>query len=100
MAWPFVSVLQPSLDTGPGVTVPAVAAAVTLLPVWLLGAHFTNTGASARTVTVTTTLGAILCQLEIPPGAEQSYEWAFRPALGVKWSASGAGVIGQVWGYT
>lgn len=100
MAWPFTSVLQPNLDTGPGVAVPAVATAITGVQAWLLGAHFTNPSGTARTVTVTDTAGATLLQLEIPPGGEQPFEWPFRPALGVKWSASGVGLLGQIWGYT
>lgn len=100
MAWPFVSVLQPNLDTGPGSAVPTSATAVTAVQAWLLGAHFSNPTGTALTVTVTTTAGAKLLQLEIPPGGEQPFEWAFRPALGVKWSASGVGLLGQIWGYT
>ena|SRR5712691_1312584 len=99
MAWPFTSVNQPNLDTGPGVAVPTTSTAVTAAQAWLLGAHFTNPSAGVVTVTVTDTAGDILCQLEIPSLAEQPYEWPFRPTLGVKWSASVAGLIGQVWGY-
>jgi hypothetical protein len=99
MAWPFVSVLEPNLDTGPGVAVPAAPTAITAAQAWLLGAHFTNPAASAITITVTNTADGILLQLEIPPGGEQPFEWPFRPTLGVKWGASGAGLKGQIWGY-
>jgi hypothetical protein len=100
VAWPFASVLEPNLNTGPGVAVPTTPAAITAAPAWLVGAHFTNAGADSVTVTLTNTAGGILAQLQIPPGGEQPYEWPFRPTLGVKWSADLAGVVGQVWGYT
>lgn len=99
MAWPFSNVVAPNLDTTPGFAVPTSPTAITVLTAWLIGAHFTNNDASARTVTVTDTAGSLLCKLELPPGAEQPYEWAFRPVLGVKWSASGANVKGHIWGY-
>ena len=57
-------------------------------------ASFNNT-----IVTITDTAGAILDEIPIPAGAEQPYEWPFRPTLGVKWFANGADVTGQVWGY-
>jgi len=99
MSWPFTSVIAPNFDTGPGVAVPAAPAVVTAAAAWLLGAHFTNPSVAALIVTITDTAGGILAQLEIPPGGEQPYEWPFRPAAGVKWSASGVGVLGQIWGY-
>jgi hypothetical protein len=100
MAWPFTTVNAPNLDTGPGQAVPTSATAITGAAAWLLGAHFTNPSGSALTATVTDTAGEILLQLEIPPGGEQPFEWPFRPTTGVKWSASGAGLLGQIWGYT
>lgn len=99
MAWPFSSVVAPNFDSGAGVAVPTSLTALTASQVWLLGAHFTNTSGAPIIVTVTDAAGAILCQLELPAAAEQPYEWPFRPALGVKWSAASAGVTGQVWGY-
>jgi hypothetical protein len=99
MAWPFSHVDEPNLDTGPGVEVPEIAAAVTAAQAWLIGAHFSNPTAGAITVTLTNTAGDVLVALEIPPGGEQPYEWPFRPTLGVKWSADDAGLLGHVWGY-
>jgi hypothetical protein len=64
-----------------------------------LGTHFKNTSGVTVTVTVENTALANLVELEIPAGGEQPYEWPFRPALGVKWFASGAGVVGHLWGY-
>ena len=99
MAWPFSTPVAPNLDTGPGAAVPTSATSITTATAWLLGAHFTNTDAAERTVTMTNTAGAILAQLTLPPGAEMPYEWPFRPTVGVRWSASGTGVLGQAWGY-
>lgn len=99
MAWPFSSVGAPNLDTGPGVELPLVSTVVTASVAWLTGAHFTNKDAVSRTVTITDTAGNLLLELEIPSGAEQPFEWPFRPTTGVKWSASGANLKGHVWGY-
>jgi len=100
MAWPFGTTPNaPNLDTGPGVAVPTVSTPITASAAWLLGAHFSNLGAAPITVTVTDTAGSKLCELKIPKGAEQPYEWPFRPTTGVKWFASAAGMVGHVWGY-
>jgi len=99
MAWPFTSVGAPNLDTGPGAVVPTSPGVITANQAWLLGAHFLNGSAQKRVVTITDTAGAILDEIPIPAGAEQPYEWPFRPTLGVKWFANGADVTGQVWGY-
>lgn len=100
MAWPFASVLEPNLNTGPGAAVPDTPTAITAAQAWVIGAHFTNPTAGSLVVTITNTAGGILCQLSIPPGAEQPYEWPFRPTLGVKWSADAVGLLGHLWGYT
>lgn len=101
MAWPFTSVGAPNLDTTPGQAVPTGSPGViTSSAAWLLGAHFTNeSGAAAITVTVTESDGSILCKLKIPKGGEMPYEWPFRPATGVRWEASAAGLLGHIWGY-
>jgi hypothetical protein len=99
MAWPFTTVGEPNLDTGPGAVVPTSSDAVTASEAWLLGAHFTNKGSGAITVTVTDSAGAILCELKIPKNGEMPYEWPFRPTTGIKWFASASGMIGHIWGY-
>lgn len=99
MPWPFTTVAAPNLDTGPGVSIPLVSTSITAVQAWVTGAHLTNSGANAATVTFTNTAGAVLAQIMIPPGGEQPYEWPFRPSLGVKWSSDLAGVVGHVWGY-
>ena len=99
MAWPFAHVVAPNIDTGPGVAVPTSPAAAFANALWLLGAHFSNPGATQRVITVTDTAGDVLCVVTLPGGAEQPYEWAFRPTNGVTWSASGAGCVGHLWGY-
>lgn len=99
MAWPFTSVLQPNLDTGPGTPIPLTSTLIDAATCWLLGAHFTNSGAVQRIVTVTDLTGNILCQVTIPGGQEVPYEWAFRPATGIKWSVTGTGCAGHIWGY-
>lgn len=99
MAWPFSNVAAPTLDTGPGVAVPTSPGVVTAAQAWLLGAHFKNGAVVSRTITVTDTAGGVLCVIKVPAGAEQPYDWPFRPALGVKWSADGASVTGHIWGY-
>ena len=99
MAWPFASVGPPNLDTGPGVAVPLVSTALTAAQAWLTGAHFTNTAGTTITLTITNTAGGRLAFKDIPPGADQPFEWPFRPSLGVKWLASAAGLEGHLWGY-
>lgn len=101
MSWPFGSVVAPNLDTGPGADVPTSAGVVTASPAWLLGAHFTNpTGTGTPiTVTLTNTAGDVALSVEVPEGGELPFEWGFRPLAGVKWVASDAGLLGQVWGY-
>jgi hypothetical protein len=100
VAWPFSSAGAPNLNTGPGSAVPTIAGSITASQAWLMGAHFTNTDASnTRTVTITDAAGAIVAELALPPGAEQPYEWPFRPVTGLKWLADGTNVIGQIWGY-
>lgn len=100
MAWPFSHVVAPNLNTGPGQAVPTSATSITAAQAWVMGAHFSNPTAGALIVTLTNTAGdKLVGPFEIPAGAEQPYEWAFRPTVGVKWSANGAGLLGQVWGY-
>src|SRR5258708_34539574 len=97
MAWPFTTVNQPNLDTGPGQAVPTVQTAITGAQAWLLGAHFTNPLATGLTITVTATdtAGEALLTLAIPAGGEQPFERPFRPALGVKWGADAGRLLGQ-----
>lgn len=100
MAWPFASVAAPNLDSGPGVAIPTSATAITAAAAWLMGAHLKNTTGATITVTITDTAGAtVVGPIDLPPNAEQPYEWAFRPLTGVKWVASDAGATGQIWGY-
>lgn len=98
MGWPFTSVVEPNLNIGP-TDVPDTPAEITPNQTWLLGAHFRNNGGVSRTILVVDGAGGILCNMKLPANAEQPYEWAFRPALGVTWGADGAGVEGQIWGY-
>lgn len=100
MPWPATSIAQPNFDTGPGQAVPTSPTVVVAGNCWMLGAHFTNRGSTQQIVTVTDTAGGVLCEVTIGAGQEQPYEWPFRPANGVKWSADGAGCVGQIWGYT
>lgn len=100
MAWPFSNVVEPNLSFGPGFPIPLFPSVVTAVDCWLLGAHLTNTGAVQRTITLTNAAGTILCQVTIPGGGEEPYEWPFRPVLGgVRWFADGTDCIGHVWGY-
>lgn len=99
MAWPFSTVVQPNVDTTPGQAVPNVATAVFTGALWMLGAHFSNPSVTQITVTVTDTAGDLLCIVTLPPGAEQPYEWPFRPTNGVKWSGDSVGATGHIWGY-
>ena len=101
MAWPFTTPASaPTSFAGPGAAVPTSPTEIGGgVAVALLGAHFTNQAAVSRTVTLTNTAGTLLASIEIPPGVEHPYEWPFRPSVGLKWSASGANVVGHVWGY-
>jgi hypothetical protein len=66
----------------------------------LIGAAFTNTGTSQRTVTITDTAGVVVAEIIVAGGADVDREWTFRPATGLKWFVdAGTDVIGQVWGY-
>jgi hypothetical protein len=97
--WPFSNCAAPNLDNTPGQAVPTSSTAIAAGQAWLMGAHFTNTGAVQRTITVTDTAGNTILVLVLAAGLEQSYEWPFRPTLGLKWFASGVGIVGHVWGY-
>jgi hypothetical protein len=100
MAWPFASVSAPNGDTGPGTALPTSAGALSANPLWLIGAVFTNTNAAQRTVTLTDSSGAIVDEFVVPGGASPDpKEYPFRPLTGLKWLASGAGVVGHLWWY-
>lgn len=99
MAWPFSNVGEPNLNQGPGAAVPTSSTAITGSQAWLLGCVFKNNSAGTLTVTITDTAGNIVEELTIPAEATLPYEWPFRPVNGVKWFASGAGMLGHVWGY-
>lgn len=89
-----------TFDTGEGLELPLVSTAIAVGGVRLLGAHFINTNADERIVTLTNTAGALVSQLRIPAGAEAPYPGnTDRPVDGLKWDATGAGVKGHVWGY-
>lgn len=91
-------VLLEEIDTGPGLDVPVGAGvSVTTSPVAMQGAHFVNTAIAPNTITVTDTAGKILVQNELPAGAVDPYIWNDRPANGVKWSATIAGMKGHIW---
>jgi hypothetical protein len=100
MAWPFSNVAAPNFDTGPGSAVPTSAGVLTVDPVWLLCATFTNTNAAERVVTIADGSGAIVEEIIVPGGGSpEPKEFPFRPVTGVQWIASGAGVVGHLWGY-
>ncbi len=100
MSWPFSNVAAPTLDTTPGQAVPTSPTSLSTAAVWLMGVSFDNADTSnMRTVLVTDTAGNVLYQATIPPGDSRSQAWSFRPATGLKWSADGSNVTGQIWGY-
>lgn len=99
MAWPFSTPVAPTLDTG-FVAVPTSSTSITTATSYLLGANFANTGTVNRTITITDTAGnQIADEIDVPPGVPVPIEWPFLPTAGVKWFASGAGIVGKVWGY-
>lgn len=99
MGWPFSTAPAPTFDTGL-MAVPTGLTVVTAGSPWLMGMTFANPTAAAINVTVTNTAGlALLPAMEIPAGLTISIEFAFQPAVGLKWLASGAGLNGQIWGY-
>lgn len=99
MAWPFTSPVAPTLDTGFS-PVPTSPASITTAVSYLVGGNFTNTTLDNLTITITDTAGAEIAKsIDVPPGVPVQLEWAFMPTTGLKWSASGAGVIGKLWGY-
>lgn len=99
MAWPATGIGAPNLDTTPGVAVPTSLTSITTLQAWLLGISIKNNDSLDRTVIVTDTAGGKLYEQLLSPGASAEFEWAFKPALGVKWVADGINVAGHVWGY-
>ncbi len=100
MPWPFTNgTVAPDFEIGPGAEVlPASPDEITTDSGWLLGAHLSNTGAGFIEFTLTDGAGREMCRLQVPPGGEQPYEWAFRPFTGLRW-AGGAGLIAHLWGY-
>lgn len=101
MGWPFSSVGEPNLDTGPGIVVPVGAyGAIETAQVWLTGAALRNEHTTNQcTITIANTAGDVLEEFKIGPGQSLPYEWAFRPSLGLKWKTNNAGARGHLWGY-
>jgi hypothetical protein len=99
MSWPFSNVVAPNMDTGPGTDIPDSVGVVFTGIVWILGAHFSNPSDTQQTVTVVNSADDVLCVVTIAGGEEKTYDWPFRPTDGVKWSATGTGCLGHIWGY-
>lgn len=100
MAWPFSHVVQPSYDSG-FVAVPDTPTTQEPSSLWLLGAHFNNPTTSPITVSLTDNSdNKIITELLIPAKSiSPRLEFAFMPCAGLKWTASGIGIIGKLWGY-
>lgn len=99
----FITAVQPNFDSGIA-AVPisdgAVPTATNSLPLWLAGASFANTTGNQRTVRVTDGSGAsIVPDIAIPGNSVVPIEWNLFPIVGARWSATGAGVNGKLWGY-
>jgi hypothetical protein len=103
MAWPFTTPGPPNLDTTTGFAVPSGAPVDLPTPVagaaWLIGADFKNDSGGTILVTVIDGAGNLIYKRSLPAGAQEPYEWPFKPVTGVKWGASGVGVLGHLWGY-
>lgn len=101
MAWPVAGFTQFNAGTVSGPqAVPTSSTALETALLWLAGAVFTNTTGATLTVTITDTAGnAVLRQVDVPStGVPFVQEFPLMPMTGLKWLASGAGVVGVVWG--
>ena len=98
MAWPFSSVGAPNLDTGL-VEVPTSPTFIASGEAWIVGAHFKNSAAGERRVTIADGGGVIFAEVILPEDADHPYEWPFRPVIGIQWFADDSDVSGQIWGY-
>ena len=99
-----MAIIAPDFDTGLAVAIPSgapVAPSGGASVRFLLAATLRNTDATnAITVTITDTAGNELIKpVNIPPDGDVDREWPFKPTTGVKWGASAAGAVGQLWGY-
>lgn len=94
-----VAPFLPTFTTGTGAAVPVGLTVLTALMVGIRGVHFHNGGASDSVVSVTDTSGAMVVgPIDLPIGADFDVTYDLRPALGLKWLATVAGVNGHVWG--
>ena len=99
MAWPFSTPVSPSFDTGL-MAVPDSITVLTPSTVYVLGITVNNPTATSLTFTVTDTAGSTLIPaMEVPPGLLIPFSFAFEPIVGLKWEASGVGLVGHIWGY-
>lgn len=100
MGWPLSSPIAPNVDPDLA-AVPTTSTDLETVPVWLLGAVFTNTSNVTRLVTITDTAGLqVIYQAELPPtGIPMNFEWSFLRLTGLKWYANASGVVGKIWGW-
>jgi hypothetical protein len=82
--------------------VPQANTAVTASTTCVQAIMFTNTNASAQTVTVTDNQGSpvtVIATYSIPGNSQVTFPFNFAPfTSGIKWSAGGAGVTGSITG--
>lgn len=101
MAWPAAGFTQWNAGTTSGPQ--AVPTSTTLVDgslLWLAGACFTNTTGATLQVTVTDAAGlTVVKQMDVAAtGVPTTLEFPLMPMTGLRWFASGAGVIGALWG--
>lgn len=102
----FITAVTPNFDSAL-VTVPQVDTAVpnatNILPIWLGGIRFANTSALQRTVRVTDGAGNIIVpDIQVPGNSILKPDVGggdLEPVIGLRWSASGAGITGHIWGF-
>jgi hypothetical protein len=102
----FITAVAPNFDsllTAVPTVDTLVPNATNVLPVWLGGIRFANTGGVQRTVRVTDGAGNIIVpDMPISGNAILKPDVGggdLEPIVGLRWSASGAGIEGHIWGF-
>lgn len=107
MSWPFSNVIAPNFKSGISlVEVPEVEAAVPNAPgaaqLWIMGMWVINNSDAERALTLTDGAGepVLPANVAVPAGGFFGpIEVPFMPIVGLRWVASGPGVMAKIWGY-
>jgi hypothetical protein len=98
MAWSF-SQPPPSFDTG-FAGVPTGGETLSSVQQYLMGVTVCNNTSSMLSFSLTDGVGIfIVGSKQIAAHDTYTLPYNFLPTVGVRWSASGVGLIAKVWGY-